>query len=44
MVDFPLAERPVNQIVRPRCLRRALRSGRVREACHVMLLCRGGRL
>ena len=41
MVDFPLAESPVNQIVRPRCLRRALRSGRVREGCHVILLCGG---
>ena len=42
MVDLPEAERPVNQIVRPGCLRRALRSVCVRECgCQVMLL-RGG--
>ena len=38
MVDLPEAERPVNQRVRPCCLRRALRSGRVREGCQVMFL------
>ena len=38
MVDFPDAERPVNQIVKPRCLRNSLRSWREREGCQVMLL------
>lgn len=38
MVDFPDAERPVNQTVQPFCLRRVLRSERVRPACQVMLL------
>lgn len=38
MVDFPEAESPVNQMVRPRCLRRVVRSARVREGCHVMFL------
>jgi hypothetical protein len=38
MVDLPEAERPVNQIVRPCCLRRVLRSVREREGCQVMLL------
>lgn len=38
MVDFPDAERPVNQIVKPFCLRRVLRSERERPSCHVMLL------
>ncbi len=37
MVDFPLAERPVNQIVNPRCLRSSLRSWRERDGCQVML-------
>jgi hypothetical protein len=37
-VDFPEAERPVNQIVKPRCLRNSLRSCREREACQVILL------
>lgn len=37
-VDFPDAERPVNQIVKPRCLRNSLRSWREREGCQVMLL------
>jgi hypothetical protein len=37
-VDFPEAERPVNQTVQPFCLRRELRSVRVRPGCHVMLL------
>jgi hypothetical protein len=40
MVDFPDAERPVSQRVKPVCLRRELRSARVSpEACQVMLLC-----
>jgi hypothetical protein len=38
MVDFPEAERPVNQMVKPGCLRNVLRSSREREGCHVMLL------
>ena len=38
MVDLPLAERPVNHIVKPCCLRKALRSARVKEGCHVILL------
>ena len=38
MVDLPEAERPVNQTVAPFCLRRSVRSSRVRPACHVMLL------
>jgi len=38
MVDFPEAERPVNQTVAPFCLRRSVRSSRVRPACQVMLL------
>jgi hypothetical protein len=39
MVDLPEAERPVSQIVRPRWLRRSLRSVRVRaEAWKVMFL------
>ena len=38
MVDFPEAERPVNQTVHPFCLRSSLRSLRVRPACHVMFL------
>lgn len=38
MVDLPEAERPVNQSVRPVCLRRELRSARLREGCQVMLL------
>ena len=37
-MDFPEAERPVNQIVKPRCLRRELRSCREREGCQVMFL------
>jgi len=37
-VDFPEAESPVNQIVKPRCLRSSLRSWRVREGCQVMFL------
>jgi hypothetical protein len=40
MVDFPEAERPVNQTVAPFCLRRSVRSSRVRPACQVMLLSR----
>jgi hypothetical protein len=43
-VDLPEAERPVNQIVKPRCLRRSLRSEREREGCQVMLLARFVRL
>ena len=39
IVDFPEAERPVNQIVKPRCFRSSLRSWREREGCQVMLLC-----
>jgi hypothetical protein len=39
IVDFPDAERPVNQTVKPRCLRRSLRSFRERDGCQVMLLC-----
>jgi len=38
MVDLPEAERPVNQMVAPCCLRSSLRSLRVRPACQVMLL------
>lgn len=38
MVDFPDAESPVNQIVKPRCLRRVVRSARVREGCQVIFL------
>lgn len=38
MVDLPEAERPVNQMVRPVCLRRELRSALLREGCQVMLL------
>jgi hypothetical protein len=38
MVDLPDAERPVNQIVKPFCLRKPLRSARERDGCHVMLL------
>lgn len=38
MVDLPEAERPVNQIVKPRCLRYMLRSLRERDGCQVMLL------
>ena len=38
MVDLPEAERPVNQIVKPFCLRKVLRSARERDGCHVMLL------
>lgn len=39
MVDLPEAERPVSQIVRPRWLRRVLRSVRVRAgAWKVMFL------
>jgi hypothetical protein len=38
MVDLPEAESPVNQIVKPRCLRFALRSLRERDGCQVMLL------
>jgi hypothetical protein len=38
MVDFPDAERPVNQIVNPRCFRNSLRSCRERDGCQVILL------
>ena len=39
MVDFPEADRPVNQRVKPFWLRSVQRSGCVRvEECHVMLL------
>lgn len=37
-VDFPEADRPVNQSVKPFCLRRSLRSARERDGCQVMLL------
>jgi hypothetical protein len=37
-VDLPDADRPVNQIVKPFCLRNLLRSSRERDGCHVMLL------
>lgn len=40
MVDFPDADRPVNQTVQPFCLRRSERSARVSDGCQVMLLCR----
>lgn len=38
MVDLPLADSPVNQTVKPRWPRKALRSAYVRDACHVMFL------
>jgi len=38
MVDFPEALRPVNQSVSPVWERRVLRSVRVRDGCHVMLV------
>merc|ERR1711939_730041 len=38
IVDFPEADRPVNQTVQPFCLRSSLRSWRVRPGCHVMLV------
>ena len=38
MVDLPEADSPVNQMVKPRCLRRVERSVRESEGCHVMLL------
>lgn len=38
MVDFPDADRPVNQIVKPFCLRKPLRSARESDGCQVMLL------
>lgn len=42
MVDFPLAERPVNQSVRPRWPRNALRSEwETEEGCQVIFLARG---
>ena len=41
MVDLPLPESPVNQIVKPRCFRRLKRSERERDGCQVMLLGRG---
>lgn len=37
-MDLPDAERPVNQMVKPFCLRKPLRSARERDGCHVMLL------
>lgn len=40
MVDLPDADRPVNQMVKPGCLRNVLRSAREREGCQVMLLLR----
>ena len=38
MVDLPDADRPVNQIVKPGCLRSEVRSARDSDACQVMLL------
>lgn len=40
MVDLPEPDRPVNQIVKPRCFRSSWRSWRVREGCHVIFLLR----
>ena len=40
MVDFPEAERPVSQIVRPFWCRWMLRSACVRDGCQVILLWR----
>lgn len=37
MVDLPEAERPVNQRVKPFCLRYSLRSLRVRPGCQSRL-------
>jgi hypothetical protein len=37
-VDLPEADRPVNQTVKPFCLRSSLRSRRERDGCHVMFL------
>lgn len=37
-MDLPEADRPVNQIVKPFCLRKDSRSAREREGCQVMLL------
>jgi hypothetical protein len=37
-VDFPDADKPVSQIVKPRCFRNSLRSCREREGCQVMFL------
>lgn len=45
MVDFPEPDSPVNQIVKPRCLRRVLRSVReIAELCHVIFLSEEGYL
>ena len=38
IVDFPEADRPVNQIVKPRCFLNPLRSWREREGCQMILL------
>jgi hypothetical protein len=38
MVDLPDADKPVNQIVKPRCFLSWLRSRRVRPGCHVIFL------
>jgi hypothetical protein len=40
MVDLPDADSPVNQMVKPFCLRYVLRSSRESDGCHVMLLFR----
>jgi hypothetical protein len=40
IVDLPDALSPVNQIVKPRCLRYVLRSLRERDGCQVMFLLR----
>lgn len=37
-VDLPEALRPVNQMVKPFCLRKDSRSARERDGCQVMLL------
>lgn len=41
-VDLPEADRPVNQMVKPFCLRKDSRSVRERDGCQVMLLRVGG--
>ncbi len=38
IVDFPDADRPVNQIVKPCCFRKEFLSCRDSDGCHVMLL------
>lgn len=41
-MDLPEADSPVNQMVKPFCLRKDSRSAREREGCQVMLLLGGG--